>query len=86
MAQKNVRQRIAELLIYLEDTFNVDNEGFIGMIFTREDIAGIVGTAKEACIRALSKLNKENLITTNGKRIRLENKIQLQAIVDGLVN
>ncbi|WP_375238754.1 Crp/Fnr family transcriptional regulator [Aurantibacter sp.] len=86
MAQKNVRQRISELLLYLEDTFNIDDEGFIGMVFTREDIAGIVGTAKEACIRALSKLNKESLITIKGKRIKLDNKTKLQAIVDGLAN
>jgi CRP-like cAMP-binding protein len=86
MAQKNVRQRIAELLLYLENTFSIDNEGYIGMIFTREDIAGIVGTAKEACIRALSKLKKDTFIITEGKRIKLENKQKLQAIVDGLID
>lgn len=84
MAQKNVRQRIAELLLYLEITFNIDADGYIGMIFTREDIAGIVGTAKEACIRALSKLKKDGFISTEGKRIKLVNKQKLQAIVDGL--
>ena len=84
MAQKNVRQRIVELLLYLENTFSVDFDGYIGMIFTREDIAGIVGTAKEACIRALSKLKKEGFISTEGKRIKLDNKQKLQGIVDGL--
>jgi len=86
MAQKNVRQRIAEILIYFEDTFDTDSDGFIGMVFTREDIASIVGTAKEACIRALSKLKKENYISTLGKRIKIVQKQKLQSIVDGLID
>jgi len=84
MAQKTVKQRIAETLLYLEKTFNTDEEGYISMILTREDIAGVVGTAKEACIRALTAFKKEGLIVTSGKRIKIKGKKELQLIVDGL--
>nr|WP_317133557.1 Crp/Fnr family transcriptional regulator [Aquimarina algicola] len=84
MAQKNVKQRIAETLIYLENNFGVDREGFITMTLTREDIANIVGTAKEACIRTLTAFKKEDWIVTEGKRIKIANKKALNRLVEGL--
>ena len=83
MAQKNVKQRVAEALKYLEDNFGIDNEGFIAMTLTREDIASIVGTAKEACIRTLSTLKKEKMISTDGKRIKIEDKKALYNLIEG---
>lgn len=84
MAQKTVKQRVAETLLYLEKNFNTDPDGYITMTLTREDIANVVGTAKEACIRTLTSFKKENWIGTEGKRIRIENKKALQILVEGL--
>lgn len=81
MAQKTVKQRIAETLRYLEKIFGRDNEGFIAMTLTREDIANIVGTAKEACIRTLATFKKENWISTDGKRIKIENDKALLRLI-----
>jgi len=83
MAQKSVKQRIAEALLYLKNNFGVDNEGYIAMTLSREDIANVVGTAKEACIRTLSSFKKEELITTSGKRIKIENEKALYNIIEG---
>ena len=47
-------------------------EGFIVMTLTREDIANILGTAKETCIRTLTSFKQQNLIVTEGKRIKIE--------------
>jgi len=84
MAQKNVKQRVAETLMYLEKNFGTDADGFITIILTREDIANIVGTAKEACIRTLAQLKKDGWITTNGKRICIADKKALYRLVEGL--
>jgi len=83
MAQKSVKQRIAEALLYLDQNFGQDHEGYIAMTLTREDIANVVGTAKEACIRMLSRFKKEGLIITEGKRIALKDTSRLQRIVAG---
>ena len=72
IAQKTVKQRLAEAILYLDENFGVDAEGFIAMTLTREDIANIVGTAKETCIRALTSFKKQNWIVTEGKRIKIE--------------
>ncbi|MDP5100592.1 MAG: Crp/Fnr family transcriptional regulator [Nonlabens sp.] len=84
MAQKTVRQRVAETLMYLDKNFGSDDDGFIAIILSREDIANIVGTAKEACIRTLAQFKKYNWITTEGKRISLTDKKALYKLVEGL--
>ena len=74
MAQKNVRQRLAEVLMYLEDNFGVDDEGYLYLQLSRADIADVVGTATELLIRTLTKFKKEGLVSTSGKRIKIEDK------------
>ena len=72
MAQKSVRKRLAETLMYIHDEFGVDDEGFLSIVISREDYASIVGTATESAIRILSQLKKENVISTSGKKIKIE--------------
>lgn len=84
MAQKTVKQRIAEALQYLEKNFGTDNDGYISMVLTREDIANVVGTAKEACIRTLTTFKKEGWIHTDGKRIKIVDGKALYRLVEGL--
>lgn len=72
MAQKSVKQRLAETLIYLHDNFGVDDNGMLNVILSREDFAGIVGTATESAIRVLSQFKKNGLIATSGKQIKIE--------------
>lgn len=73
MAQKSVRQRLAETLIYINDSFGVNPDGTLSILLSREDFANIVGTATESAIRVLSQFKKEGLISTIGKQIKIEN-------------
>jgi CRP-like cAMP-binding protein len=84
MAQKTVRQRLAEVLMYLEDNFGLDKEGYLYLQLSRADIADVVGTATELLIRTLTKYKKEGLVSTSGKRIKIEDKKALYNIVEGL--
>jgi len=84
MAQKSVRQRLAEILMYLEDNFGVDAEGYLYLQISRADIANVVGTASELLIRTLTKMKKEGIVSTSGKRIKLIDKKALYNIVEGL--
>lgn len=72
MAQKSVKQRLAETLLYIYEHFGNDDEGFLSVLLSREDYANIVGTATESAIRILSQLKKEGLISTSGKHIKIE--------------
>ncbi|MBU2929650.1 Crp/Fnr family transcriptional regulator [Winogradskyella psychrotolerans] len=71
MAQKSVKQRLADLLMYLHSTFDVDDNGYLSVILSREDYANLVGTATESAIRILSQFKKDDLISTTGKQIKV---------------
>jgi len=73
MAQKSVRQRLAETLIYIHESFGVNSDGTLSILLSREDYASIVGTATESAIRVLSQFKKDGLISTVGKFIKIEN-------------
>ncbi len=83
MAQKNVRERLAEFLLYFERMFGVDEKGFIAVKLTREEIANAIGTATESAIRLLSEFKRDKLILLHSKQIKLLDKSKLTHISDG---
>ncbi|HLV13991.1 MAG TPA: Crp/Fnr family transcriptional regulator [Xanthomarina sp.] len=80
MAQKSVKQRLAEALMYVQSSFGEDKDGFLNVILSREDYASVVGTATESAIRVLSQFKKEKLITTSGKKIKINDLEGLKRI------
>lgn len=72
MAQKSVRQRLAETLIYIHESFGTNPDGTLSILLSREDYANIVGTATESAIRVLSQFKKEGMVSTHGKQIKIE--------------
>ena len=76
IAQKPVRERLAESLLILDNVFNshlkMKNPNYLGEInLSREDLANMVGTATETVIRLLSDFKEDNLIETEGRKIIL---------------
>ena len=82
LAQKSVKERLAGTLIYLEETFRTDTEGTLRLQLSREELAGMIGTATESCIRLLSELKKSNYIDLIGKKIKIVDKNKLRRIAD----
>ncbi|MFN3800338.1 Crp/Fnr family transcriptional regulator [Belliella pelovolcani] len=82
--QKTIRERLAFTLLKLSDTYGVDGgEGEkIDVVLTREEIAGLVGTATETVIRLLSEFKKDNLIEFEGKKIIVNDKKGLARLSD----
>lgn len=80
MAQKSVKERLAETLLYLEDNFGLNEDGTLRIQLSREELAGMIGTATESCIRLLSEFNKNGWIDLTGKKIGLKNKSQLKKL------
>lgn len=80
MAQKSVRQRLAETLIYIHESFGTNPDGTLSVLLSREDFANIVGTATESAIRVLSQFKKDGMISTQGKHIKIENLNDLKRI------
>lgn len=80
IAQKTVRERLAEILLLLVSDFGLDNEHFLKISLTREELANIVGTATESVIRLLSEFKSDGLVELNGRKIKILNKRNLEKI------
>lgn len=78
LAQKPVRERVAEALLFIKETYGFEeDEQTIAVQFTREDLANIVGTATETAIRLLSEMNRDKIISLEGKKIKILNMDKL---------
>ncbi|MOA49829.1 cAMP receptor protein [compost metagenome] len=82
LVQKTVKQRLAETLLHLHDEFGEDADKTLKVQLTREELAGIIGTATESCIRLLSDFNKLGLIELVGKKIMLKDVRALKKLAD----
>ncbi|MFV5701145.1 Crp/Fnr family transcriptional regulator [Flavobacterium sp. XS2P12] len=82
LAQKTVKERLAETLLYLHDTFGKNEDNSLKIQLSRDELASMIGTATESCIRLLSDFNKLGLIELNGKKIVLKDINALKKLAD----
>ncbi|HQG36508.1 MAG TPA: Crp/Fnr family transcriptional regulator [Bacteroidales bacterium] len=80
IAQKTVRERLAEVLLNLLNDFGLDENNYLKISLTREELSNIVGTATESVIRLLSEFKSDNLLDLNGRRIKILSIKGLQKI------
>ncbi len=83
MGQKTVKQRIAEAFFYLKTNFGEDKDGFLLLKLSREEIANVVGTATESCIRIISEFKKKGFLKTSGKKVAIIDEKGLRNVIDG---
>lgn len=82
LAQKTVKERLAETLLYLHDTFGQNEDKTLKVQLSRDELASMIGTATESCIRLLSDFNKLGLIELTGKKILLKDINKLKRLAE----
>ncbi len=82
IAQKTVKERLAEILIHLDDEFGEDSQGILKISLTREELSNIVGTATESIIRLLSEFKSHGYIEINGRKIKILNRPGLKYLAN----
>jgi len=80
IAQKTVRERLAEILLLLVHDFGLDDQNYLQISLTREELANIVGTATESVIRLLSEFKTDRLVELTGRKIKVLDKKGLEKI------
>ncbi|HJW16686.1 MAG TPA: helix-turn-helix domain-containing protein, partial [Flavisolibacter sp.] len=73
-----VKGRVAEALLELVNVFGIDKHQHIDATITRQDIASYAGTTYETVFKFFNELAEENIITTNGKSIKINDRSRLQ--------
>lgn len=82
IAQKTVKERLAEILIHLDEEFGEDAQGVLKISLTREELSNIVGTATESIIRLLSEFKSLGYIEINGRKIKILDKPGLKYLAN----
>ncbi len=75
LAYASVRERTAQALLDLQARFK---EADKRPQLSREDLAGMVGTAKESLIRALSDFKSDGWVTLEGKNVIIQDEAALK--------
>lgn len=78
LAYNSVRKRVAEAVILLHDRQSKDGKEDIHIL--REDLAHIVGTAKESVIRMLTEFKEDGFIEIVDGSIRILNRKRLETL------
>lgn len=83
-AQKTVRERLALQLIVIREKYKVNfMEGMpVEINISREDLASLVGTARENVIRILTEFKEEGILETKSRRIIIKNIHKLVEIAN----
>ena len=84
MGQHQAHERLATLLIYLNDTFGTNISGEINVYLKRSEMASFIGTATESMIRIFKKFEQSGLVTSEGRAIRILDEERLFNIANGI--
>jgi CRP-like cAMP-binding protein len=70
-AQKPVRERLALQLVVVREKYKEDFEPgeSVEINMSREDLANLVGTARENVVRVLTEFKNEGILETHGRKI-----------------
>ena len=73
-----VKIKIAETLLYLIKTFGLDSKNNIDVAISRQEIAELAATSLEQVSREITELKKKEVISTDGKKVIINDIGKLQ--------
>ncbi|MBP1530944.1 MAG: Crp/Fnr family transcriptional regulator [Bacteroidaceae bacterium] len=81
LTQKHIRGRLAESLLFLRDSYGLEEDGCtLSIYLSREDLANLSNMTTSNAIRTLSGFASERLVAIDGKKIKLINEPELEKI------
>ena len=81
LTQKHIRGRLAESLLFLKETYGVEEDQCtLSIYLSREDLANLSNMTTSNAIRTLSNFASEKLITIDGRKIKIIDEEKLKKI------
>ena len=81
LTQKHIRGRLAGSLLFLKDTYGVEEDkSTLSIYLSREDLANLSNMTTSNAIRTLSNFANEKLITIDGRKIKIIEEDRLRKI------
>jgi CRP-like cAMP-binding protein len=84
LARRSVRERLALQLVVLREKYKGDFAPgeVVEIDLSRDDLAGLVGTARENVVRTLSEFKGEGILETRGRKIIVHDVKKLVAVAN----
>ncbi|WP_165020432.1 MULTISPECIES: Crp/Fnr family transcriptional regulator [unclassified Dysgonomonas] len=81
LTQKHIRGRLAESLIFLIESYGLEEDGAtISIYLSREDLASLSNMTTSNAIRTLSTFVEEHIIALDGRKIKVIDEEKLRKI------
>lgn len=80
LTQKHIRGRLAESLVFLIDSYGLEDDNTINIYLAREDLANLSNMTTSNAIRTLSTFVKERVIALDGRKIKIIDEDKLRSI------
>lgn len=81
LTQKHIRGRLAESLLFLKDSYGLEEDGAtLSIYLAREDLANLSNMTTSNAIRTLSTFATEHIIALDGRKIKLIDEDRLRKI------
>jgi CRP/FNR family transcriptional regulator len=80
LAHLDVKGKVAASLLTLKNTFGVNENGFINISISRQDIASYAGTIYETVFRIFTEWINAGILETAGKHLRILDEHRLSAL------
>lgn len=80
LAHMPVKGRVAQGLLSLKEKFGVNENGYIDIELTRQDLASYAGATYETVFRIINDLVQDGLIKVAGKGIMIVDEVRLEGL------
>lgn len=81
LTQKHIRGRLAESLIFLKESYGLEEDGAtLSIYLAREDLANLSNMTTSNAIRTLSTFAAEHIIALDGRKIKIIDEERLRKI------
>ena len=80
LTQKHIRGRLAEALVFLIDSYGLEEDNAINIYMAREDLANLSNMTTSNAIRTLSMFVTEKVIVLDGRKIKVLDEDKLRKI------
>jgi CRP-like cAMP-binding protein len=80
LTQKHIRGRLAEALVFLIDSYGLEEDNTINIYLSRDDLANLSNMTTSNAIRTLSTFVAEKVIALDGRKIKILDSEKLRKI------
>jgi len=80
LTQKHIRGRLAEALVFLTESYGLEEDNTINIYLAREDLANLSNMTTSNAIRTLSTFVAEKVIVMDGRKIKILDEDKLRKI------